>query len=91
MTNVASSTGVVHAKLSLVKMLQKPTASSRRTEVVYIAEKVSSRGSTNLDHTRPLPPLDLTRSSIKGKLALNSVNPKTLPSRMGSQLALRIP
>ena len=41
--------------------------------------------------TRPLPPFSRTLSMMSGRLALNSVNPSTLPSRMGSQLALRMP
>ncbi len=58
----------------------------------HALNKDGTRSSTvKLHHTRPLPPLDLTRSSIKGKLALNSVKPSRLPSRMGSQLALRMP
>ena len=52
---------------------------------------LSLQGRKHRSHTRPLPPRDLIRSSSSGKFALNSVKPNALPSRSGSQLALKMP
>ena len=41
--------------------------------------------------TRPLPPFSRILSMIRGRFALNSVQPSRLPSSLGSQEADRMP